>query len=185
MGSPDLPADPTPAQLDAWLELAEMATDEDFVATTRRNAMWAPTAAGAAYDPDAFRQGYERAMELAHEAVDAGIEPQSAAARPAVDAVVAAFATATGRPDTPKFRAWLREQGERHTDPRAARYWELVNIVRGAPAPEDRATSRPGSGSGRRSSARDRAPGCRRPDVSPGRAPASRTSARASRPGRG
>ena len=42
------------------------------------------------------------------------------------------------------FRAWLREQGDRHTDPRAARYWELVNIVRGAPAPPDRAYVAPG-----------------------------------------
>ena len=44
MGSPELPAEPTPEQLDAWLELAELATDEDFQATTRRNAMWAPGA---------------------------------------------------------------------------------------------------------------------------------------------
>ena len=85
-------------------------------------------------------------MELAHEAVDAGIEPGSAAASAAVDAVVAAFATAMGREDTPEFRAWLREQGERHTDPRAARYWELVSVVRGAPgdAAADRAHVAPG-----------------------------------------
>ena len=144
MGSPELPAEPTPEQLDAWLELAELATDEDFQATTRRNAMWGPAAAGDGYDADAFRAGYERAMELAHEALDAGVEPDSPDAAPAVDAVVAAFATSMGRADTPEFRAWLREQGERHTDPRAARYWELVNIVRAAPAPADRAHVAPG-----------------------------------------
>jgi DNA-binding transcriptional MerR regulator len=144
MGSPELPAEPTPEQLDAWLELAELATDEDFQATTRRNAMWAPSAATDEYDAEAFRAGYERAMELAHEAVDAGLDPTSAEATPAVDAVVGAFAIALRRDDTPEFRAWLREQGERHTDPRAARYWELVNIVRGAPAPADRAHVAPG-----------------------------------------
>jgi DNA-binding transcriptional MerR regulator len=137
MGSPELPAEPTPEQLDAWLELAELATDADFQATTRRNAMWAPVAASAAYDADAFRAGYARAMELAHDAVDAGVEPDSEAAVPAIDAVVAAFATAMGREDTPGFRAWLRDEGERHTDPRAARYWELVNVVRGASGDPD------------------------------------------------
>ena len=148
MGSPELPAEPSSEQLDAWLELAELATDEDFQATTRRNAMWAPggAARGGDYDADAFRTGYERAMELAHDAVDAGIEPGSPEAAPAVDAVVAAFATALGREDTPEFRAWLREEGERHTDPRAARYWELVNVVRGAAgeAAADRAHVAPG-----------------------------------------
>jgi DNA-binding transcriptional MerR regulator len=144
MGSPELPADPTPEQLDAWLELAELATDEDFQATTRRNAMWAPAATAGEYDAEAFRAGYERAMELAHEAVDAGIEPASAEAAPAVDAVVRAFAIALGREDTPEFRSWLRDQGERHTDPRAARYWELVIVVRGSPAPAERAHVAPG-----------------------------------------
>ena len=33
-GTPELPADPTPTQLDAWLELAELAADEDFQRTT-------------------------------------------------------------------------------------------------------------------------------------------------------
>jgi DNA-binding transcriptional MerR regulator len=146
MGSPELPVDATPAQLDAWLELAELATDEDFQATTRRNAMWVPAAAAeGGYDPDAFRVGMERAMALAHEAVDAGIEPGSAAGAAAVDAVVGAFATATGREDTPQFRGWLRDEGARHTDPRAARYWELVATVRGMETlPEARAHVAPG-----------------------------------------
>ena len=145
MGSPELPADATPEQLDAWLKLAELATDEDFQETTRRNASWVPGAAGDAYDPDAFRRGMEAAMQLAHQAVDAGLEPRSAAGAAAVDRVVAAFAAAMGREDTPEFRAWLREQGQRHTDPRAARYWELVGIVRGQDAsPEARAHVAPG-----------------------------------------
>ena len=84
-------------------------------------------------------------MALAHEAVDAGIAPASPDARPAVDEVVGAFATAMGRDDTPEFRAWLRAEGERHTDPRAARYWELVSIVRGARPPADRAHVAPGT----------------------------------------
>lgn len=37
---PDLPPEPTSEQLDAWLELAQLASDEDFIATTRANASW-------------------------------------------------------------------------------------------------------------------------------------------------
>src|SRR5215471_18249932 len=39
-GTPELPDEPTPDQLDAWLELAELAADEDFAAVTRANAIW-------------------------------------------------------------------------------------------------------------------------------------------------
>jgi hypothetical protein len=47
-GTPELPADPTPEQLDAWLELAELVADEDFQRTTRANAAWAPRPSTAA-----------------------------------------------------------------------------------------------------------------------------------------
>ena len=53
-GTPELPPDPTPEQLDAWLELAELAADEDFQRTTRANALWGAEAAGAGFDPDAW-----------------------------------------------------------------------------------------------------------------------------------
>jgi DNA-binding transcriptional MerR regulator len=45
-GTPELPDDPTPEQLDAWLELAEPAADEDFLRTTRENARWGARAVG-------------------------------------------------------------------------------------------------------------------------------------------
>jgi DNA-binding transcriptional MerR regulator len=53
-GTPELPADPTPAQLDAWLELAELVADEAFQRTTRSNALWGAEAVGDAFDPDAW-----------------------------------------------------------------------------------------------------------------------------------
>ena len=37
-GTPELPPDPTAAQVDAWLELTELAADPDFRDTVRRNA---------------------------------------------------------------------------------------------------------------------------------------------------
>jgi hypothetical protein len=55
LGTPELPADPTGEQLDAWLELAELAADEDFQRTTRANTLWGAEAVGGAFDP-AFRR---------------------------------------------------------------------------------------------------------------------------------
>jgi DNA-binding transcriptional MerR regulator len=53
-GTPELPADPAPEQLDAWLELAELVADEDFQRTTRANAGWGAEVVGDAFDPDTW-----------------------------------------------------------------------------------------------------------------------------------
>jgi DNA-binding transcriptional MerR regulator len=139
LGSPELPEEPTDAQLDAWLELAELAADEDFQETTRRNATWAPAAATAGFDVRAVNDGMARAMAIAVDASAAGEPPTGREGDRAVADLTAAWATAMGREDAPEFRRWLHAQAEAHTDPRAARYWQLVAVVRGdAPSPEDR-----------------------------------------------
>ncbi|MGH2354534.1 MAG: MerR family transcriptional regulator [Chloroflexota bacterium] len=138
MGTPDLPEEPSPEQLDAWLELAELAADEDFQRTTRENARWVWEASGKTPDQQALLDGDHRALGLVEDARQAGIEPSDERAVPAVAAFVDGWARLLGRPDSPAFRAWLLDQLDAHTDPRAARYWQLVGMVRGwsdAPAP--------------------------------------------------
>jgi len=145
IGTPELPAQPTPEQLDAWIELAELASDEDFQRTTRANAEWLPHAARGEFDAQAFQDGMARATRFAAEAMAAGIEPQDPRARPVVDVMADACARALHREDGPAFRAWLAEQAAAHADPRAARYWELVSIVRGdRPAAAAHVTASPG-----------------------------------------
>jgi DNA-binding transcriptional MerR regulator len=111
-GTPELPADPTPAQLDAWLELAELVADEDFQRTTRSNALWGAEAVGDAFEP---------------------ADPRAAAA---VAPMARGFAELLGGRDGPAFRRWLVAQLDAHTDPRAERYWELVGILQGRPDEE-------------------------------------------------
>jgi DNA-binding transcriptional MerR regulator len=138
MGSPDLPEHPTEAQLDAWLELAAMASDEDFQETTRRNARWVPDAAAATFDVAAVNEAMARATAIAASASSAGEPPTGPEGDRAVEVLFSAYATALGRADTPAFRAWLHDQVEAHTDPRAARWWHLVGVVRGEePSAED------------------------------------------------
>jgi hypothetical protein len=43
--------------------------------------------------------------------------------------MVAAYAAALHREPDEGFARWLQEQHDLHTDPRAARYWELVGII--------------------------------------------------------
>jgi DNA-binding transcriptional MerR regulator len=136
LGTPELPADPTPEQLDAWLELAELAADEDFQRSTRANALWGAEAVGDAFDPDAWTRQVAGALKMAAELRADGLQPDDSLAAEAVEVVARAFADLLGRRDGPTFRRWLVEQLDAHTDPRAAHYWELVGIVQGRPDKE-------------------------------------------------
>ena len=135
-GTPELPADPTPEQLDAWLELAELAADEDFQRTTRENARWGAEAVGEGFDPDAWSRSTGGALAAAAELRTAGVKPADPRAAAAVTPMARSFAELLGRRDGPAFRRWLVTQLDAHTDPRAERYWELVAIVQGRPSDE-------------------------------------------------
>jgi DNA-binding transcriptional MerR regulator len=131
-GAPELPGDPTPEQLDAWLELAELATDEDFQCATQANAEWWSTAAaGGGFDPDAWLRRVDKALALAAELRAGGAEPSGPQAAGAVAAMARGFAHVLGRRDGPGFRRWLVEQLDAHTDPRAERYWRLAATIQG------------------------------------------------------
>ena len=129
LGTVDLPDDPTPEQLDAWIELAELVADEDFQATTQRNAEWLPNAAKHGVDMARLQDGMGRAVTTARPMVVAGVAPAAPEAEAAAQALVAAYAGALDREPDAGFARWLLEKHDRHTDPRAARYWELVAIV--------------------------------------------------------
>jgi DNA-binding transcriptional MerR regulator len=136
LGTPELPADPTGEQLDAWLELAELAADEDFQRTTRANALWGAEAAGGSFDPAAWSRRVGGGLAAAAELRAAGVAPADPRAAAAVAAMAQGFAELLGRRDGPAFRRWLVTQLDAHTDPRAKRYWELVGIVQCWPQEE-------------------------------------------------
>ena len=136
-GTPELPEDPTPEQLDAWLELAALAADEDFQRQTRENATWiwresgrTPDAAALA-EWEALTESPESALNLAAQAVHDGVAPDDARAAPVVARFVAEWAHLLRKPDSPAFRTWLLEQIEAHIDPSASRNCGLVGIIRG------------------------------------------------------
>ncbi|MEX2973546.1 TIGR03086 family metal-binding protein [Streptomyces sp. C184] len=125
--TPDLPDDPTPEQIGAWIELAGLVRAPELRAALRRlaeySARTAPAAGeGAALvktepagqqqaavrgtDPAGQEQAALRVAELmrirGEEAVAAGIAPDSPAAEPILAELIAAWLpTQTGTPDPP------------------------------------------------------------------------------------
>ncbi|KOX44201.1 MerR family transcriptional regulator [Streptomyces ardesiacus] len=127
---PDLPDEPSDAQLAAWVELAELMADEDFRARMADAAL--PPADEdvlPGVDPRVAAELVLFARRTVAAAREAGIDPESADAAPAVDAVVERFAAALGRPDGPRLREWMCRRFEKGHDPLAERYWRLVWTV--------------------------------------------------------
>ncbi|MEU4518100.1 MerR family transcriptional regulator [Amycolatopsis sp. NPDC024027] len=113
--TPELPEDPAPGQLDAWIELAALTRDGDFRAALRRLA-------------DQHEIGLRR--DLAAEVRDA-VQPALAAGVDPGSPQAAAIVDGLGR-DPAELREWL---GVVH-DPRRERYLELLAVINGWAAPE-------------------------------------------------
>jgi hypothetical protein len=123
MATPELPDDPSPEQVAAWVELAQLVQDPSFRARVRTLAV-----AGAGTQPDDSQVVFAGAVaEHAGAAVAAGVDPGSAEAAGVVDRILA---TARPAPD----RAALADQLARFTDARVERYWALLGVINGWPA---------------------------------------------------
>jgi DNA-binding transcriptional MerR regulator len=132
--SPDLPDEPTDAQVDAWIELAELVRDQDFQAKLRTmgQATFGTPGSAMPTGPDAMdaaRSLVERVAPL----MDAGTTPSSPRAKALVDEIAREWSAATGRPDDAAYRQALRAQLTAAHEPRAERYWQLLAVINGWP----------------------------------------------------
>lgn len=119
--APALRDDPSPEQVDAWIELAELVQDADFRARIRSMSEH-----GAASPPPGDMQAAaELVSSRAGAALAAGVAPGSAEA----EAVVAEILPAFGGED----RDALADRLAVGTDARAERYWQLLAIINGWP----------------------------------------------------
>ncbi|HET6633860.1 MAG TPA: MerR family transcriptional regulator [Streptomyces sp.] len=122
-----LPDEPTPAQVDAWLELGELVQDPGFRRRMRRMAEFnaqGRARGGAAGEPGAYLWFSQRVVELVGAARERGVTPQAAEA----DGVLAQLLR---RQDSAERRAAVRERLEAGTDGGAERYRQLVTILQG------------------------------------------------------
>ncbi|MGI8335981.1 MerR family transcriptional regulator [Actinomadura scrupuli] len=132
---PELPDDPAPEQVEAWVELAELVQDPEFKASVRRMA---ERQAADRLNGDGDEMGVHKRLgdvvvEQVGAARSAGVEPATERARPFVDEIVTAYATAFGRTDDLAYRRSLLERMETAADPRAERYWQLLATINGWP----------------------------------------------------
>ncbi|WP_329468255.1 MerR family transcriptional regulator [Streptomyces sp. NBC_01431] len=132
---PQLPDDPAPEQVEAWVELAELCQDTDFRAAVRRMAEH-QAAERAQGDTTGLHHDLTTAVrEQVGEALAAGIQPTSDRAVPIVDALTVLYAETFGRTDDADLRQWLVTRLETGADPRAERYWQLLSTINGWPVP--------------------------------------------------
>jgi DNA-binding transcriptional MerR regulator len=132
---PELPDDPEPEQVDAWVELAELVGDPGFRASVRRMAELQAAEMDRRTVPDDPKRLADLTRERAGQAIANGIEPGSDAARPIVDEVARAYADASGATDDAAFRHELLTRMEVGNDRRAERYWQLLAVINGWPVP--------------------------------------------------
>ncbi|MFD9438432.1 TIGR03086 family metal-binding protein [Streptomyces sp. NPDC060006] len=139
--TPDLPADPTDEQVDAWLELGELVRSPGLREGLRRMAHYA-----AEHHPGEHGDGAARAAEQVTDdwlrrvetAMRQGIAPDSPAADPVVTAVVATWlptqaAQGATLVDDAQARALLLRQLDVASDTHMERYWQLLCIINGWP----------------------------------------------------
>jgi DNA-binding transcriptional MerR regulator len=143
--TPELPDEPSEAQLDAWLELAELIRDGSFRDRLRAMSSWMrsdavgtgrgarPAAGPMPTEPGAARDLADLVTERAGAALAAGVRPDDPAAAPVVAELVAAYAAATGRSDSPGYRRELAAAVRVGYEPRAERYWQLMAVINGWP----------------------------------------------------
>jgi hypothetical protein len=117
----DLPEEPTPEQVDAWLELAEMLQDPQFRAEMRKVAEC--NAADRGHDaPEGASLWFSRRLvQLGAEARERGIDPGSPQAGPVLDDLLGAADPAA-----------VLDRLRAHATHRVARYRELLAVVKGA-----------------------------------------------------
>jgi DNA-binding transcriptional MerR regulator len=135
-GKPELPDDPTPEQLEAWIEFAELVQDPEFRALIRgmSETQARQIREGEFEQPaDAWQQNWPGWVSRAEAAVTAGDSPMSETGQ----TLAAEIAAATARPDqdpaSAEFRTEMADRFATSGDPRAERYWQLLATINGWP----------------------------------------------------
>ena len=115
----ELPDDPTPEQVDAWVELAELIADPGFQQRARTMAV---AGQQTGQQPPEQTLDYQAVLEYAGQALADGIAPGSPEGQSVLDRLVPAA-------ERPVVLAQL----ETFTDARVERYWQLLGVLRGQP----------------------------------------------------
>lgn len=126
----DVPEELDDEQLEAWAELARLASDETFVEALRGQIEPVLEAAEDNLDQIGWNEGIRAALDEGARAVQEGRPPTGEREQRVVADWVEASARAVGRQDDPHFAWWMLSHYERTYDPRMERYWELIALLK-------------------------------------------------------
>jgi DNA-binding transcriptional MerR regulator len=132
---PDLPDDPEPEQVDAWVQLTELVQDPDFRAGVRRAAEYQAAERARGDQTGLHHELTAHVRDRVEEALAAGIGPASPAAGDVVDDLARRYGEVFGDVDTSEFRAWMLTRIQVGGDPRVEQYWQLLAVINGWPPP--------------------------------------------------
>ncbi|MEU6821114.1 MerR family transcriptional regulator [Streptomyces atriruber] len=137
--TPELPDDPAPEQIEAWVELAELLQDDGFRASL--HGMAKDLADDRAPDDTTGlpRILAEAVRAQVTPALEAGVDPDSPGAEPIVTALAAHYACILGSPhlsDSDDLYLRLAARLDQMNDPRRDQYLTLLAVINGWPAPE-------------------------------------------------
>jgi DNA-binding transcriptional MerR regulator len=133
---PDLPDEPMSAQLEAWVELAELIADPDFRRRIQGMAAQVAHWPSRGESPhEAIARAAEAIVPQAGAALEAGLDPDGPEAAIVLNEMLATLAPLEGSADGPRYRAGLAERLQIVADPRVERYWQLLAVLDGSPGP--------------------------------------------------
>jgi hypothetical protein len=126
--TPELPDDPTPGQVEAWVALVELSQDPDFRAAVRS---W-PCGTRPGLDPDPVAAVRDQVGPT----LAAAIDPGSSRADTVVRSGMAHCARISGQSDDVDLRQRVLTLLEAANDPRRERYLRLLAVINDWAAPE-------------------------------------------------
>lgn len=129
----NLPEQLSDVQFEAWLELADLLTNEDFIANSRRIGQehW-----GQFLD-EAHRNRFMQDSQILEKQISAAVQqghpPQSSLAQDLIHQHLVLLAKAFGKAASVEFAKQQLDNIRRNTDPRGARFWQLLAVLHGWP----------------------------------------------------
>lgn len=130
---PELPDDPSPEQVGAWMDLVELVQDNDFRAAVRRMAEYQAEQRTAGDDTGLHHALTEAVRDDVGRALTEGITPEGPAATAILDRLTARYSETFDKPDDRPLREWILDRLTIANDPRVERYWQLVATINGWP----------------------------------------------------
>ncbi|MEO5758525.1 MAG: MerR family transcriptional regulator, partial [Mesorhizobium sp.] len=130
-GTPELPDDPTPEQIDAWTELMAIISDKAFIDEMRANMvrMW-----DGEFDPAAYAEAANATLDKVRAAISQGLEPDADVGRSIAQDWLDSAARAMKRAPDKAFLDWQLEQYRKYHS-RSVRYQDLMAILQGDQSP--------------------------------------------------